>query len=261
MTHSHRHTVRRYGSNMTLAQRLPVRVCLTLAAAVLAVGVSACDATSGPVPAGDGSAAARQVTVIGSGEVQGTPDTLTVSAAMEAIAADVTGALNQTSQRQQAVIDALTGAGIEAKDISTTQVSLQPQYNNDGTSIASYRASNAIDVKIRDAARASDILALIVSTGGDATRINSVNYSIADDSELVRDARTRAFEDAKDRAQQYAELSGLSLGDVISISEADGSQPPPPPVPMPRSAMAESVPLAPGEQSVGFSVTVIWELV
>lgn len=245
---------------MPLARRLPVRVCLALAAAVVAVGVSACDATSGPVPTGEQSAA-RQVTVIGSGEVQGTPDTLTVSAAMEAIAADVTGALNQTSQRQQAVIDALTGAGIEARDISTTQVSLQPQYNNDGTSIASYRASNAIDVKIRDAARASDILALIVSTGGDATRINSVNYSIADDSELVRDARTRAFEDAKDRAQQYAELSGLSLGDVISISEADGSQPPPPPVPMPRSAMAESVPLAPGEQSVGFSVTVIWELV
>lgn len=248
-----------YGSIMALARRIPVRVCLTLAAATLAIGVSACDAQSGPVATGDPAvSAARQVTVIGSGEVQGTPDTLTVSAAMEAIAADVTGALNQTSQRQQAVIDALTGAGIEQRDISTTQVSLQPQYNNDGTSIASYRASNAIDVKIRDADRASDILALIVTTGGDNTRINSVSYSIADDSGLVRDARTRAFEDAKDRAQQYAELSGLSLGDVISISEADGTQPPP--VPMPRSAMAESVPLSPGEQSVGFSVTVIWEL-
>ena len=258
MTHSHRRTVRRYGANMTLAQRLPVRVCLALAAAVVAVGVSACDATSGPAPTGE-QAAARQVTVIGSGEVQGTPDTLTVSAAMEAIAADVTGALNQTSQRQQAVIGALTGAGIEQKDISTTQVTLAPQYNSDGTSIASYRASNAIDVKIRDAARASDILALIVTTGGDNTRINSVNYSIADDSALVRDARTRAFEDAKDRAQQYAELSGLDLGEVVSISEADSTQPPPP-VPMPRSAMAESVPLAPGEQSVGFSVTVVWEL-
>jgi uncharacterized protein len=244
---------------MPLARRLPARVCLTLAAAVLAVGVSACDAQSGPAPAGDQPAAARQVTVVGSGEVQGTPDTLTVSAAMEAIAADVTGALNQTSQRQQAVIGALTGAGIEQKDISTTQVTLAPQYNSDGTSIASYRASNAIDVKIRDAARASDILALIVTTGGDNTRINSVNYSIADDSALVRDARTRAFEDAKDRAQQYAELSGLDLGEVVSISEADSTQPPPP-VPMPRSAMAESVPLAPGEQSVGFSVTVVWEL-
>lgn len=245
---------------MPLARRLPVRICLASAAAALAVGLSGCDAQSGPTPAGDSSAAAaRQVTVVGSGEVQGTPDTLTVSAAMEATAADVTGALNQTSQRQQAVIDALTGAGVEQKDISTTSVSLQPQYNSDGTSITSYRAGNSIDVKIRDADRASDILALIVNTGGDATRINSVSYSIADDSALVRDARTRAFEDAKDRAQQYAELSGMSLGDVVSISEADGTQPPRP-VPMPRSVMAEAVPLAPGEQTVGFSVTVIWEL-
>lgn len=247
---------------MPLARRLPVRVCLALAAATLAVGVSACDATAGPAPAGDASAAAaRQVTVVGSGEVQGTPDTLTVSAAMEAIAPDVTTALNQTSQRQQAVIDALTGSGIDQKDISTTQVTLQPQYNSDGTSIASYRAGNGIDVKIRNADSASEVLALIVNTGGDATRINSVSYSIADDSGLIRDARTRAFEDAKDRAQQYAELSGLTLGEVVSISEADGTQLPPPPVPMPRAAMAESVPLAPGEQTVGFSVTVIWELV
>ncbi|MGW0159860.1 SIMPL domain-containing protein [Mycobacterium sp. NPDC003323] len=245
---------------MTHAQRLPVRVSLAVAGAALAVGLTACDSTSGPAPAGDSATApGRQVTVVGSGEVQGTPDTLTVSAAMEAIAPDVTTALNQTSDRQRAVTDALTAAGIEAKDISTTEVSLQPQYNSDGTRIDFYRASNGVDVKIRDADRASDILALIVNTGGDATRINSVSYSIADDSQLVRDARARAFEDARDRAQQYAELSGLDLGEVVSISEATGPTPPPP-VPMPRSAMAEAVPLSPGEQTVGFTVTAVWEL-
>ena len=71
---------------------------------------------------------------------------------------------------------------------------------------------------------------MIVSTGGDATRINSVNYSIEDDSQLVKDARARAFKDAKDRAEQYAQLSGLTLGKVISISE---SAVPPPPTPLP----------------------------
>ena len=47
-----------------------------------------------------------------------------------------------------------------------------------------------------------------------------MNFSINDDSQLVKDARARAFNDAKDRAQQYADLSGLKLGKVISISEA-----------------------------------------
>ena len=66
-------------------------------------------------------------------------------------------------------------------------------------------------------------------------------------------------EAAKDRAAQYAQLSGLTLGDVISISESAGTTPIPPPTPMPRAAM-EAVPLEPGQQSVDFSVTVIWEL-
>ena len=54
---------------------------------------------------------------------------------------------NQTSSRQQAVIDALSGAGIDKKDIATKQVELQPDYRD--SVITGYRASNTIDVKIR----------------------------------------------------------------------------------------------------------------
>ena len=143
--------------------------------------------------------------------------------------------MNQTSDRQQAVINALVNSGIDRKDIGTTNVTLQPQYGGgDNPAIIGYQASNSIDVKIRKLDTASQTLALIVSTGGDATRINSVSYSIDDDSQLVKDARTRAFDDAKDRAEQYAQLSGLTLGKVISISESAGTTPTPPPAPMPR---------------------------
>ncbi|KUI33089.1 hypothetical protein AU196_12350 [Mycobacterium sp. IS-1742] len=240
---------------MPISARAKTRLLTVVAAGVTMAGVAGCDATSGPTASG--SADTRQVTVVGSGEVQGAPDTLTAGVAMEAIAADVTGAMNQSGERQQAVIDALVDAGIPREDINTTQVSLQPQFGADGTDIIGYRASNAIDVKIRDLSSASQALALIVSTGGDATRINSVNYSIEDDSQLIRDARARAFDDAKNRAEQYAQLSGLDLGDVISIAESPGSTPP---TPMPRGEAAMAVPLEPGMQTVGFSVTVIWEL-
>jgi uncharacterized protein YggE len=188
------------------------------------------------------------------------PDTLTADVSVEAAAPDVTTAMNQANDRQNSVLNALNASGIDPKDISTTQVSLQPQYS-DNSVITGYRASNAIQIKIRKLDTASQVLANVVSAGGDATRINSVSYSIEDDSKLVSDARARAFNDAKQRAQQYAELSGLSLGKIISISEAPGgSPPPPPPMPMPRGAMASSVPLQPGQQTVGFSVTAVWEL-
>src|SRR5690348_4274566 len=236
------------------------RLLLVAAAVLAAVGLSACDSTSGPT--GSSAKNTRQVTVVGAGEVQGTPDTLTVNASIEFVAPDVTGAMNQTSDRQKAVIDALVGSGIDRKDISTTQVSLQPQFaGGDGNAIIGYRASNSIDVKIRKLDSASQTLSLIISTGGDATRLNSVNYSIEDDSQLVKDARARAFNDAKDRAQQYAQLSGLGLGKVISITESGASTvPPSPPVPTFKGAEMAAVPVEPGQQTVGFSVTVIFEL-
>jgi uncharacterized protein len=235
------------------------RLLLLAAAGLAAVGLSACDSASGPTGTTDKET--RQVTVVGAGEVQGTPDTLTVNASIEFVAPDVSGAMNQTSDRQQAVIDALVGSGIDRKDISTTQVSLQPQFaGGDSTTIVGYRASNSIDVKIRKLDTASQALASIISTGGDATRINSVNYSIEDDSQLVKDARARAFNDAKDRAQQYAQLSSLKLGKVISITESGGATPPQPPMPYARGAEMAAVPLQPGQQTVGFNVTVIFEL-
>ncbi|BBZ09128.1 hypothetical protein MDOR_32970 [Mycolicibacterium doricum] len=240
---------------MPISARAKTRLLTFVAAAVAMGGVAGCDATSGP--AATGSADTRQVTVVGSGEVKGIPDTLTAGVAMEAIAPDVTGAMNQSGERQQAVIDALVDAGISREDVSTTQVSLQPQFGAEGTEIIGYRASNSIDVKIRDLSTASQALALIASIGGDATRVNSVNYSIEDDSQLIQDARARAFEDAKNRAEQYAQLSGSDLGNVVSISESPGSTPP---NPMPRGEAAMAVPLEPGRQTVGFSVTVIWEL-
>ncbi len=237
-----------------------IRKLIASAAAGLVIAtVSACDSHN-PAP----GANPRQVTVFGSGQVQGVPDTLTADVSIEFTAPDVTAAMNQTNDRQQAVINALVGAGLDRKDISTTEVALQPQYNlpepNASATISGFRATNAIRVKIHPTDTASRMLALIVGTGGDATRISSVSYSIADDSQLVKDARARAFNDAKSRAEQYAELSGLRLGSVLSISEATGSTPTAGAPPAPPKAMPTAVPLEPGQQTVSFSVTAVWEL-
>ncbi|MEO3758429.1 SIMPL domain-containing protein [Mycobacterium sp. B14F4] len=246
---------------MPIAARLKTPTnLLVIAAAGMTFVVSGCDAASGPAATAESEL--RQVTVLGSGDVQGEPDTLNVNASIEFIAPDVTGAMNQTSERQQAVINALVDAGVERKDISTSEVSLQPQFSgasDNPQAIVGYRASNSIDIKIRQLDAASQALALIVSSGGNATRINSVNYSLEDDSQLVRDARSRAYNDAKERADQYAQLSGMDLGKVVSISEAQG---PTPPIPLPSTRGAEmaAVPLEPGQQTVGFTVTVVWEL-
>ena len=92
-----------------------------VAAVMLAAGLTGCDANAGPV-----ATSPRQVTVVGSGEVRGAPDTLTADVGIEVVAPDATAAMNQSSDRQRTVIEALTTGGIDAKDISTTGVNLQP---------------------------------------------------------------------------------------------------------------------------------------
>ena len=239
---------------MAVTTRAGLALRFALALGLTVGAVAACDSHSAKV--GDNP---REVTVVGSGQVQGVPDTLTADVGIEFTAPDVTVAMNQTNDRQQAVINALTDAGVDRKDISTTEVSLQPQYDSSGGTITGYRADNSIRVKIHPADSASHVLAVIVGAGGDATRIHSVSYSVADDSQLVKDARTRAFQDAKNRAEQYAQLSGLKLDKIISISEPSGGAATTPPAP-PRSGMQAAVPLEPGQQTVSFSVTAVWQL-
>ena len=205
---------------------------------------------------------ARQVTVIGSGEVQGTPDTLTVNVSIDATAPDVTAASNQTSSSMQAVIDALVGSGIDRKDISTTQVTLQPQYGEPTTPPPSSATRRAT----RSASRSASIDTASTALGADPERGRQRHPDQL--GRLTRSRTTRSWSRTRGRAPSTTprtapsstpSLSGLRLGKVISISEAGGdvaaaSADAAAPV------AAEAVPLEPGQQTVGFAVTVIWEL-
>ncbi len=234
---------------------MPVPKAAAIAAITVAVCATSACATDYSSGTDDGP---RQVTVIGTGQVEGVPDTLIADIGVEFTAPDVTAAMDQTNQRQQAVIGAVADAGVDHQDINTTDVTVQPQYGGSTETVNGYRARNSIRVAIRKLESASHVLAAAVNSGGDAARIDSVRYSIEDDSKLVKDARARAFDDARNRAEQYAQLAGLDLGTVISIWETSGSTPPVNPAP--RSPMATDVPLEPGQQTVSFSVTAVWEL-
>ena len=69
-------------------------------------------------------------------------------------------AMNQTSERMHAVIDALCAAGIDRKDIAPSR-STCSRSTATTRAITGYQASNSIDVKIREIEAASQTLALI----------------------------------------------------------------------------------------------------
>jgi uncharacterized protein YggE len=199
----------------------------------------------------------RDVTVVGSGQVRGAPDTLDAGVGVQVTAADVSAAIGQANARAKAVTDATIGAGVRREDIQTTDLSVQPQYTPDHT-VTGYLATNAVHVVIRDLTKASAVLSAAVQAGGNDARINGVSFALDDNSKLLADARARAFADAKSRAEQYAVLAGLALREVKTIKEASSDTSAPTPR-FNQGAMPD-IPLQPGMETVTFTVTVTWDL-
>lgn len=245
-----------------LARKALTRTTAIAGAAALAVLLAGCgdDSTGGPE-------SSRNVTVVGKGEVKGAPDVLRADVGVSVTAKDVSGALSQASQKAQAVIDAVVGAGVAREDVQTDELSIQPEqtYPPGGpTRITGYNATNSVRINVRELKKASEVLDKAVQAGGDAARLSGVSFDLDNDADLMKGARERAFNDAKSRAEQYAALSGSTLGKVLRIDESHGSVPPPPPPMGKRAPMQADAsfapPLEPGQQTVSFQVSVIWEL-
>jgi uncharacterized protein YggE len=236
------------------------RAATVVAACVLLLGGATACGDDEPSDPGN----QRSVTVIGSGEVEGAPDTLRADLGVEATGDDVSSAIDSANAAIRAVTDAVVNAGVAREDIQTQQVTLSPDYSNPApggsSTITGYRATNSLRIDMRDLSKASDVLKVAVEAGGNATRISNVSFVIDDDSELVTDAREQAFNDARSRAQQYARLSGDELGKVLTIDETTTGQHVSASDQLRSEMVDSSVPLEPGQQTVNFTVTVKWQL-
>jgi uncharacterized protein YggE len=202
---------------------------------------------------------ARTVTVVGNGEVRTAPDVLSAELGVSTSAPDVSTAIDRANERAKSIIDAVKGLGVAAEDIRTSQFTVSPDYTGPNATPSGYRVTNMVTVVVRDLDKASEVIDGAVRAGGDDARVNSVNFTLENDSEAITEARKRAFEDAKSRAQQYAELSELDLGAVVTIEEVTSASEPP--VAFDSAEISRSsVPLEPGMQTVSFQVTVKWSL-
>jgi uncharacterized protein YggE len=202
----------------------------------------------------------RQVTVVGHGEVKGTPDTATVQIGVETEAGTSQEALAQNNTQAQAIIQKLKDLGVADKDIQTSSLNIFPNYGNDGRQVSGYRVSNIVSVKIRDLDKAGALLDQVVQAG--ANSLYGVSFSVENPDSLLEQARKAALDSARAHAAQLAGAAGASVGQVLVINENLGAQSPIP-LPMARAEAAQadsSVPVQPGEQSFTVDVQVTFAL-
>lgn len=166
------------------------------------------------------------ITVVGYGEALGQPDEAQVTVGVEIFAPKVNDATAENEAIIAAILGSLEEAGIASDDIQTHNYSLwaEQKYGDNGPEgIAGYRVSNQVMVVIRDIDKVGDVLAAVTAAG--ANNIYGVQFSVADPAALETEARELALEDARQRAESLAQLSGLTLGSIQAIDETMGQFP------------------------------------
>jgi len=204
----------------------------------------------------------RTITVRGQGEARGAPDLAMVQIGVQTRSSEAGKAVSQNSAHVRKIGEALAGHGVEERDVQTVNFSVTPRQDRDrqtGQPVGpiTFIVDHALAVRVRDLARLGDVLGASVTAG--ANHIQAIQFEASEPGALEARARKAAMADARERAQQLAAAAGVTLGGPVSIVESDGR-----PGPTPRfaaeAASVASVPVAPGQLTVGVGVLVVYSI-
>jgi uncharacterized protein YggE len=202
----------------------------------------------------------RQITVTGEGSISAAPDLAWVNVGVSERAATAAEAVAQMSAGMAAVMAQLAAAGVAPADIQTGQLSLYPNYDDrsyeSAPEVSGYTASIAVDVRVRDLDRVGTILDAVVADG--ANTFGGIRFDLADSSTAFADARRDAVADGRAKAELYADAAGVTLGNLVTLSENTFFATPV--MAAPRIEAADSVPIAAGEVSFAASVVMVYDI-
>ncbi|SJM89624.1 26 kDa periplasmic immunogenic protein [Crenothrix polyspora] len=200
--------------------------------------------------------------VNGQGKVSVRPDKADVSLAIEVHTKTAKAAREQAAKAMQTLVDAVQSMGVAEKDVQTSYVALSPEYGND-SKIIGYQLTNQVLVCVRDVNKAGVVIDAAVQAGGNAARVQGLNFSVDNSTAALIQAREKAYQDAHAKAQQYAKLAGVKLGKAMHISEGSGISPTAIPyvnLDLELKSSSRPTPVQVGEQDVTVSVEVIFSV-
>jgi uncharacterized protein YggE len=233
--------------------------------AALALSLLLASTSLQPLPAlAHEHAEKRTISLSAAGAVKTPPDKVDISTGVTSEAKSAREALDRNTEAMIKVVEALKAEGIDAKDIQTTNFSVNPVYDQRPLDkpappvVVGYRVTNQVRITLHDIKKLGGILDKIVTLG--ANEINSIEFGVDEPEALKDEARKLAIKNVTDNAKLYAEAAGIGLGPILSISEEESSY-------QPRFAaapavmeMAKDVPIEAGTATVEVRVRVVWEI-
>lgn len=169
----------------------------------------------------------HSIIVSGEGEVTGVPDIAKIQLGYSVEKKTVTEAQKDNTDKMNAVIKKLKDDfKIDAKDIKTVNYGVSPAYDwgDNKQTLRGYQVSQNLEVKVRKIDDASKILDVSGQLG--LNQIGSLSFEIDNEEDLKQEARVKAIEAAKTKAEILAKAAGITLGRVVNFSEASNQIPP-----------------------------------
>ena len=204
------------------------------------------------------------VTVSGLGQVTCQPDKASVIVSVVTSDGVAKNAAEQNAKIITQVRDSLVAIGVDIADITTQNyhISRLDKYYNGESTPGNYQVRNSMKIVVFDMDLVGQVIDTAIQAG--ANELTSLNFSLKDTSDVLKQARLQAVNDARSRAELFATASGRKLGDVITITEVQGNYA------MPQTMMTNSfafesydavaTPLQAGNIDVSASVNITYKL-
>ena len=167
------------------------------------------------------------VTVTGTATATAVPDIVRLTIGVSVTQTAVSDAFDAVARLSTALTETLHARGVRGADLTTAGLSVHPQTHwSDGgrQETTGFTASTTFRVVLRElepeaANSPAAVIAACVSVGGDAIRLDGLEFDLDDRSDLATRARELAWTAAESKARQFADLADKDLVEVLEVLE------------------------------------------
>lgn len=166
---------------------------------------------------------AHQISVLGSVELKEPADQASFTFSMKGVGSSLRRAVQDANTKVLSLTNKLLLIGLSAKDISTSQFYSGENYGDKAflSSSRDFRAVLTTLVKV-DSLKLLDTLLYTVSDA-EVETLSDIAFSFKDELGLRKKARAAAAAKAKEKADDFANALGISVGSIISVEELESA--------------------------------------
>ena len=161
----------------------------------------------------------RLITVSGEAEVKVAPDEVVFDVTVQMLNKDLKTAKSQTDDRLRKVLDLTRKYKVQAKDVQTDYIKLEPRYrgNDESRLFLGYSVRKDVVFTLRDVTQAEALLSELLESG--ISRINSVTFQTSELRRYRDQARAMAMKAAQEKAVALTAQIGQKIGRAYTIEE------------------------------------------